>query len=482
MNDNPNDGADEHDGADGHDAAGAAPDAGGPDAGAGVPPLPPGQLPAFGAVNPVPHDDVPWGFGRANAAPGIAPVGEVPESRMPGAGVAGGPGVGTAGAGAGIGTAGAGTPPPPGTPIGYSPTGAVPPPPVVHSMVPPVPYWRTSAAAPPMQYASFLQRLAARLLDGLVASGVAVVMVGLPVLLGLVIAGEGGLFFGMVSGALLYMLWSYYYLLHGLTTGHTVGRRTAGYYIAREDGAKLGLGKVIWREIVSMLSGMVLYIGFLAPLWSPKRQTWHDSLTGTVALVGEKPNVKGTFARPVVWTTLVALLVTAGLSLAFGDSMTEELEQNSFDWESEWESEFGSDFDSEFDSSYGVWRSGDVWWDETARERCEPLVYLELLEDRVEGATHHVVAEFSNGCDVGVFIDDPMLFVTFQIGECYASEFFDMKTEPVTVPPNQLVLVNLEFPATDCAGPIAGHQWMWQGVFSATLTEAGGPERVVASE
>ncbi|NLA36467.1 MAG: hypothetical protein GX868_12405, partial [Actinobacteria bacterium] len=240
---------------------------------------------------------------------------------------------------------------------------------------------------------------------------------------------------------------------------------------------------------------------------SPKRQTWHDSLTGTVAVVGAKPNVKGTFVRPIVWTTLVALLMTAGLSLAFGDSMTVELEQNSAnawssDWESEFEaqweaeygsefgsgygSEFGSEYGSEFGSGYGSgadeWTTEDIWWDETARERCEPLVYLELLEDRVEGATHHVVAEFSNGCDVGVFIDDPMLFVTFQIGECYASEFFDMKTEPVTVPPNQLVLVNLEFPATDCAGPIAGHQWLWNGVFSDTLTEAGGPERVVADQ
>ncbi len=135
-------------------------------------------------------------------------------------------------------------------------------------------------AGPPL--ASWGQRVLASLLDGLVAAGVALV----PVLLGAAIGGGTGgilIFLGIV-GALGWVI--YQHVQQG-TTGQTFGKKQIGIRLLREqDGRPVGAGMSLLRIIVHQVDSFACYLGYLWPLWDPKKQNWTDKILGTVVIVG----------------------------------------------------------------------------------------------------------------------------------------------------------------------------------------------------
>lgn len=71
-------------------------------------------------------------------------------------------------------------------------------------------------------------------------------------------------------------------VLQGLT-GASLGKMLLGIRVVRgSDGAPLGLGKSLLRSVCYVVSSLPLYLGFLAPLWSARRQCWHDAIVGSV--------------------------------------------------------------------------------------------------------------------------------------------------------------------------------------------------------
>jgi Mce-associated membrane protein len=71
--------------------------------------------------------------------------------------------------------------------------------------------------------------------------------------------------------------------------GSTPGKLVAGVTVVRlADGRPAGLLRTIGREVAHVLDSILL-LGFLRPLWNRRRQTFADSLVGTVALVARGP-------------------------------------------------------------------------------------------------------------------------------------------------------------------------------------------------
>ncbi len=81
-------------------------------------------------------------------------------------------------------------------------------------------------------------------------------------------------------------------------SGQTFGKRALGLRVLAEDGSPCGYGRASSRELLGrilvggfawllVLPGMLSY---LAALWDPKRQTWHDRIGETIVVRVEHPD------------------------------------------------------------------------------------------------------------------------------------------------------------------------------------------------
>jgi uncharacterized RDD family membrane protein YckC len=71
--------------------------------------------------------------------------------------------------------------------------------------------------------------------------------------------------------------------------GATVGGMILGLRGVRPDGQPLGLGIAIVRALASLLSLVVLGLGFLWAAWDREGQTWHDKIAGTIVVRLPRP-------------------------------------------------------------------------------------------------------------------------------------------------------------------------------------------------
>lgn len=174
---------------------------------------------------------------------------------------------------------------------------------------------------PHLEYAGFGRRLAALLLDVII---IVPLVMGPGAAIGALMGSIAGydsdvlLLFILITAQVGWDLGLLAYVWVGAARGQTLGQRIVGIRVCRLDGTGLGLGRALWRNILSWLSTIPLLIGWFAPLWSPRRQTWHDSIAGTVVVRDPSARLAG---RAVVWTvvwTMVASLSIGGFLLHLG--------------------------------------------------------------------------------------------------------------------------------------------------------------------
>ena len=120
----------------------------------------------------------------------------------------------------------------------------------------------------PENAAGFWRRFAASFIDGLVLG---VVNCILRAVLGY--TGEG---IGILIG------FGYYTYFHG-STGQTPGDAVLGIRVLDiDDGTVIGYQRALVRALVSVVSGIVILLGYLWMLWDPRKQTWHDKAAGSL--------------------------------------------------------------------------------------------------------------------------------------------------------------------------------------------------------
>jgi uncharacterized RDD family membrane protein YckC len=214
-------------------------------------------------------------------------------------------------------------PPPPGDPNQPNPYGQQPPqqpppppqqpqnpygqqPPANPGQVPPPPgYGQPGFGQPPAygqpgygaagmspfgQYAGWGTRLAAYLIDALVAVGAGLVFI----IIGAILLGTDASVIGVLIMVLGYgvilavSIWNF--VLKQGTTGQSVGKGVMGIKVVGENtGAPLGSGGAFVRWLMhTFIDGAICYLGFLWPLWDDKNQTWGDKVAASVVLVAPK--------------------------------------------------------------------------------------------------------------------------------------------------------------------------------------------------
>jgi uncharacterized RDD family membrane protein YckC len=78
----------------------------------------------------------------------------------------------------------------------------------------------------------------------------------------------------------------YFTYFHG-RTGQTPGNAVLGIRVVdvRDHiGEPIGYGRAALRWLVSIVSFVVLFLGYLWMLWDADKQTWHDKAAGSVPI------------------------------------------------------------------------------------------------------------------------------------------------------------------------------------------------------
>ena len=77
---------------------------------------------------------------------------------------------------------------------------------------------------------------------------------------------------------------AYFTYFHG-RTGQTPGDAALGIRVVDvrdHPGRPIGYPRAFIRWLVSIVSFIVLFLGYFWMLWDPKKQTWHDKAAGSV--------------------------------------------------------------------------------------------------------------------------------------------------------------------------------------------------------
>ena len=98
---------------------------------------------------------------------------------------------------------------------------------------------------------------------------------------GLVVLGIAFMGLGVLT-VLAIQLWNRVFRMG--RTGQSLGKRVMGIRLVEEyTGRPMGAGMCLVREIAHTLDGFA-YVGYLWPLWDPKRQTFADKILSTVVV------------------------------------------------------------------------------------------------------------------------------------------------------------------------------------------------------
>jgi len=79
---------------------------------------------------------------------------------------------------------------------------------------------------------------------------------------------------------------SYFTYFHG-SRGYTPGDaalRIRVVDVRDRPGEVIGYGRAFGRWLMSIVSGLVLLLGYLWMLWDARKQTWHDKAVGSLPI------------------------------------------------------------------------------------------------------------------------------------------------------------------------------------------------------
>jgi uncharacterized RDD family membrane protein YckC len=128
-------------------------------------------------------------------------------------------------------------------------------------------------------------RALATLIDWAASTAVAVVGFILALIVGAISST-----LGILVGFLVYLVGvalSFYFAYMNGASGQSPGKKVMGIKVVGEEtGQVIGGGLGIVRTLAHFVDAIIFYIGFLFPLWDPKRQTIADKIMKTVVISG----------------------------------------------------------------------------------------------------------------------------------------------------------------------------------------------------
>jgi uncharacterized RDD family membrane protein YckC len=161
----------------------------------------------------------------------------------------------------------------------------------------------TTATSPTMttaNYASFGARLLAMIIDYIIICVMQFVVIApIMTMLGLGVAsqvdgsgniteeqaiGMAGAIIAAVSSAILLtyaIAILYFAIMESSKAQASVGKMALSIKVTDMDGQRISFGKALLRSIGKIISGMIIYIGYLMAAFTEKKQALHDMIAST---------------------------------------------------------------------------------------------------------------------------------------------------------------------------------------------------------
>jgi uncharacterized RDD family membrane protein YckC len=166
------------------------------------------------------------------------------------------------------------------------------------------PGYQWGAAVPTYPFASFGQRLAGTIIDGLIVCAIVLIPMCITTFLivgsietydradgttGADVTNGGLLALGIIIAVIGIILGFLYEPVltarKGPNNGQTPGRQVAKIRITNLQGGPISTGQAWGRSLFkSFISGSIFYLGYLWMLWDPMKQAWHDKVANTLVL------------------------------------------------------------------------------------------------------------------------------------------------------------------------------------------------------
>ena len=141
-----------------------------------------------------------------------------------------------------------------------------------------------------MQKATFLERVIAFVIDGVILSIVGGIAGAIFSVLGALISGDGSNGTMVMVGSLLSLVGSLVQLVIYIAydiyfwtnkNGQTPGKMIMKIKVVTVEGNALTVGNSVMRVIGYFVSSFVCMIGYLWPLFDKDQQAWHDKIAKT---------------------------------------------------------------------------------------------------------------------------------------------------------------------------------------------------------
>ena len=143
-----------------------------------------------------------------------------------------------------------------------------------------------SLDTPPV-YAGFWLRFAAYIIDAIVMYAVIFVVAlvfGLGGALEVFKNEDLSALTIMVLAVIYIALLMYFPILESSKLQATLGKKAVGIKVTDLDGNRIGFGRALGRFFGKILSGIILYIGFIMAGFTEKKQALHDMIAGTLVV------------------------------------------------------------------------------------------------------------------------------------------------------------------------------------------------------
>jgi uncharacterized RDD family membrane protein YckC len=151
-----------------------------------------------------------------------------------------------------------------------------------------------------VSYAGFWKRFVAYLIDAILLCIVSMVLfVPLLSMIGLGALGNmlqdesdpsAGYIFALVGTYMVTIVaifvagWLYYALMESSSKGATLGKMALGLRVTDLQGNNISFGRATGRYFGKILSGLILYVGFLMAGFTQQKQALHDILSGCLVV------------------------------------------------------------------------------------------------------------------------------------------------------------------------------------------------------
>jgi uncharacterized RDD family membrane protein YckC len=151
-----------------------------------------------------------------------------------------------------------------------------------------------------VRYAGFWRRFVAHLIDQIIM-GVVALMLFIPGLalfgigIGAGLSDESPSAIGFIIAAIaayltailviLILQWLYYALMESSNKQATLGKLALGIVVTDLNGGRISFGRATGRYFGKLISGMILYIGFIMAGFTDRKQALHDIMASCLVVM-----------------------------------------------------------------------------------------------------------------------------------------------------------------------------------------------------